>query len=155
MRRLLLLLPLPLGDQPERRNGLCLAKDDLPRAFPTDTRFLCAGKLQAALPFPSEVVGWKSPKSRGWEWQGSAAGASRATQLWTGELSLKRTDRHQEVPETSLSHWASSLDWGFTAAARAGLISGASWELQCCVGCSQLSQGLSLVPEFVDRSGKA
>lgn len=58
--------------------------------------------LQAALPFPLEVVGWKSPKSRGWEWQGSAAGASRAVQLWTGELSLEALDGHEEVPETSL-----------------------------------------------------
>lgn len=101
MRRLLP-LPLLLGDHPERRNGLSLAKDGRPRAFPANTRFLYAGKLQAALPFPSEVVGWKS-KSWGWEWQGSAAGASRTTQLWSGELSLKRTDGHQEVPETSLT----------------------------------------------------
>lgn len=79
--RLLLLLPLLLGEQPERTNGLCLAKDDPPRTLPTNTRFLCTGKLQAALPFPSEAVGWKSPKSQGWEWQGSAAGASRPTQL--------------------------------------------------------------------------
>lgn len=31
-----LLLPLLLGDQPQSRNGLCLAKDDLAQRLPTN-----------------------------------------------------------------------------------------------------------------------
>lgn len=36
MCHLSLLLPLLLGDQPQSRNGLCLAKDDLAKMFPTN-----------------------------------------------------------------------------------------------------------------------
>lgn len=63
----------------------------------------------------------------------------------------KRTDTYQEVPETSLRQ-----PLGFSPSL--GLhscVSGAGWEVQCRAGCSPPSQGLSLRPKFVDRSGEA
>lgn len=67
-------------------------------------------------------------------------------QLWTGELSLEMTQRHQGVAETSQSHWDHSLHWDSQLQQEhVPFLEQAGNS----VGCSQLSQGLSLVLGFV------
>lgn len=113
--------PLLPGHQPEWSNGLGLAKDDLPGTFPTNTRFLRAGKLQAALPSPLEVAGWKCPKVRGW---GLAVG-------WRAHSEGDRRTRGGPWNRPGSHRAASALAWGLTAAACAGPVSGATWEARC------------------------
>lgn len=100
-RSLLLLLPLLLGGQPERRNGLCLAKDDLARCFLQISDFSALEDGRQLCLFHKK---WWDGNQRAGAGNGKDLQLvpARTTQLRTGKLSLKRTDGHHEVPATGL-----------------------------------------------------